>query len=763
MSGFKLLAIRPLKGCSKDFRKVLNAGTIYSFYNDYRFIRKDDKSVHSEVVSIEYKPSIPDDFFNTNGLSINISAIVGKNGSGKSTLIDLFFAAIHVASAEEGVLKPNLKSITSELKDVKRQISHLVRKRDKILNGTNSGIKKQQLSSDKFNIDDDLTSILKNFSIIYWDLSEKIDKEQKKLKELNNLKDDIQRLNKGVKVEIFYELDGNIFRLTIGGKSNVKNYISLRVVQGEKNYIREDKLNFLLKNDVSIDFNNLFYTIAISYSHYALNAKEIGPWINSLFHKNDGYQTPIVINPMRRNGIIDVNKEKVLVNQRLLSNLLEPIAKPKKEESLRLLAPRKVAKKLILTINYKKIDELDENKRSVKNASEVVGKLYLAHTGKSLPASVPTEPAFVLTELYLTQKLIKICEKYVRYEKYLLDDRFDDELVADFVDQLINDSSHITFKLKQALNFLRFKVYWSWKSDKKATIDLNTYSNHIKELKKELKNDREQSLKAIDSNVNYLTIEFVPPSIFDIEIIMEDDSSFNGLSSGEKQRVYSLSTIAYHIMNINSIFDNGEKNKYETQDVKEIELIKYSNVNILFDEVEQYFHPDFQRQFVEDLLSYIGKLNPELIRNLSNINILFATHSPFILSDIPVSNTLRIDDGNVEEVPTINTFGANIYDLLADNFFMKEGFVGSFAMKKISEALMYIYDEKFEERKNENFEKLAKLISDEIISDKLLSLLFEKKEEFYSERSELEKLTIEKARIDERINKIKSEDDKSRR
>ena len=142
--------------------------------------------------------------------------------------------------------------------------------------------------------------------------------------------------------------------------------------------------------------------------------------------------------------------------------------------------------------------------------------------------------------------------------------------------------------------------------------------------------------------------------------------------------------------------------------------------------------------------------------------MLFATHSPFILSDIPVSNTLRIDDGNVQEVPIVNTFGANIYDLLADNFFMKEGFVGSFAMKKISEVLYYINDEEFDESKNETFEKLSRLISDEIISDKLLTSLSEKRDEFYKERSELEQLTIEKARIDKRINQIKDENGNNR-
>ena len=38
MSGFKLLAIRPLKGCDTRFRKNLNDGEIYKFYQDYKFL-----------------------------------------------------------------------------------------------------------------------------------------------------------------------------------------------------------------------------------------------------------------------------------------------------------------------------------------------------------------------------------------------------------------------------------------------------------------------------------------------------------------------------------------------------------------------------------------------------------------------------------------------------------------------------------------------------------------------------------------------------
>lgn len=64
----------------------------------------------------------------------------------------------------------------------------------------------------------------------------------------------------------------------------------------------------------------------INYSLYAYNSEILKgecsnskSWIDGLFHKNDGYQTPVVITPMRISGNIDVNKEEYLSRQRLLS------------------------------------------------------------------------------------------------------------------------------------------------------------------------------------------------------------------------------------------------------------------------------------------------------------------------------------------------------------------------------------------------------------------------------------------------------------
>ena len=89
---FKLLALRPLKGCCKSALKCLAAGQMYYFCNDY--IITDD----GIMLRDEYVRPLPEDFFTIDvqpNLAVNVSAIVGMNGDGKSTLVELMMRLIN--------------------------------------------------------------------------------------------------------------------------------------------------------------------------------------------------------------------------------------------------------------------------------------------------------------------------------------------------------------------------------------------------------------------------------------------------------------------------------------------------------------------------------------------------------------------------------------------------------------------------------------------------------------------------------------------
>jgi len=101
-----------------------------------------------------------------------------------------------------------------------------------------------------------------------------------------------------------------------------------------------------------------------------------------------------------------------------------------------------------------------------------------------------------------------------------------------------------------------------------------------------------------------------------------------------------------------------------------------------------YYHPDLQRVFIYELIESIKRIK---LKNIKNINCIFVTHSPFILSDIPHHNILFLDiDGNPILDLNVKTFGANIHDLLKHSFFLKEGSMGEFAKRKINDTINWL-------------------------------------------------------------------------
>lgn len=109
------------------------------------------------------------------------------------------------------------------------------------------------------------------------------------------------------------------------------------------------------------------------------------------------------------------------------------------------------------------------------------------------------------------------------------------------------------------------------------------------------------------------------------------------------------------------------------------------NPCILFlDEAEIGFHPEWQRQFVNRLTQFISKIS----EGQSKTQIIYTTHSPITLSDMPKEcvNLLTVENNESTSVSDLNkkeTFGANVFELYGDSFFMEKGLIGEFASEKI--------------------------------------------------------------------------------
>lgn len=617
---FKLIAIRPLVGISSKFLKNLQAGEVYNLCNDYTLHNNDGKSSANEdkVHGIAYKQTVPEHLYSIrkiNGeiINVNISAVVGKNGAGKSSLIDLLLHSLFVVSN-------NLELVDT----------------DNFIENKSSNLGQNELS---------------------------------------RYQQDLNQIEEGLKVEIYYLLNKRYYRLTINaGKSKLESASCLKRGASFEND------NISLKNFSEI--NNFFYTIIVNYSFYAYNSNYNGLWLKSFFHKNDGYQMPVVINPFRNEGKIDVNTETLLTRSRLLSNILS-IPKYKK------INYKSSINRIELYFNKEKDYKFLSN-GEVRFTSEFIEKfrtLILKPLFSLMFKNAFEYPSIdtslkEIAEIYLINKLITIPSRYQSFRTFdkrpaKIKERPDNYKIAQrtaksFVNELYDDRSHITLKVRQTLNFLREDIY-----DLPSGLDLQgkfELGSVVRKMNK---------LKGYDWFTEL--IDYLPPPFFVSKIRFTDGSYFDDLSSGEKQKIYSLNSVIYHLRNLESINKNKHRNF-------EKHVSSYQSVNLIFDEVELYYHPQYQKETISSLLNLIRISN---FRFIKNINIVFLTHSPFILSDIPIQNTtlLTIDKktGKSKLIKKKKqSFGANIHDLLADNFFLTGTLIGDLVDKRILQLIKKI-------------------------------------------------------------------------
>lgn len=601
---FRLLAIRPLKGCSARFLKNLDEDRIYKFYNDYSFFENE----YGKVTKIECEDSVPENLYEKSGLDIQISALVGKNGSGKSSLLELLYASCYVIAISQKILY-------DEMVDVE-----------------------------------------------------------------------------GLKVAIFYNIGNNYYEIEITN-SEVKCYN----INDETKTTKEN-------DEVLKDF--FFYTIAVNYSLYGLNEKVLGNWISALFHKNDGYQTPLVINPYRREGNINVNSELHLAQTRLITNILLT-------DNKEILSGKEIDS-VCFELDSKKYKDKKEKENIIVESSkatfdEIYEKLY--EENHILEEDKEKEnPHFEDLMNYILCKIKKISEVYKEYRDIA---PFEGNKVSqEFLEKLADDKSHITLKLRQVLNIIRFNLL----EDKDSKWEEK--ENGVLHFKLKIE-DLIKRIKEVNTS-NPKKDELIPIGCYRFIINVKNDtksndsvSNINVMSSGEQHLVHTMQSVLYHILNVNSVHNSKEsKNKYEY-------------INIIFDEIELYFHPEYQRIFVFELLERLDSLKKgNHIPKIKGINILFCTHSPFILSDIPKQNVLFLG-----EKKDFKTFGANITTLLANSFFM-ENLIGEFAKNKINEVIRWITQDK------EDILKTIRLIDEPILRNKLIEMYYEKFPDKEREKSE---------------------------
>lgn len=505
-----------------------------------------------------------------------------------------------------------------------------------------------------------------------------------------------------------------------------------------------------------------FYTIVSNYSLYAYNYRDYDSertsvaklkrlygdlehlkkedcfWLKGVFHKNDGYQTPVVVHPMREEGYINASKENMLGKNNLVNlafyEVLETDVEGKTIHEFPLRIINNTYEVVGFTFKYK-----DENE--YEGFEELyLGKLLSANKNKGekeylkqrfvsminpickfwakqmrliLNENVESLPNFKRQAWeYVAYKTLKIIQTYKPYErdwKWLIGNCYQENQIERYIHDLLDDQTHRTKKLRQQLAFLVFlgtEGYYAIQADVVLANDIDVF---IKENEGKFFYESEKKHNKPTTDFKFQKEDLLPPPIADVTLMIvkrEDKKTFEsnpksvglipftGLSSGERQIAYTLGNVLYHLINLNSTLHDVSIEK------EHLSFLKYHHVCMLMDEVELYYHPDLQRKFVKLLLDSITSMP---LDNIYNINITLVTHSPFVLSDIPQSNILCLQKGESESRQG-QTFGANIVDLLNESFFL-QGTIGDIAQSCINEVVeFYFMHRRYQEslRENEN-------------------------------------------------------------
>ena len=135
--------------------------------------------------------------------------------------------------------------------------------------------------------------------------------------------------------------------------------------------------------------------------------------------------------------------------------------------------------------------------------------------------------------------------------------------------------------------------------------------------------------------------------------------------------------------------------------------------------------PEYQRQFITYLLTQIAAAHFK--RNLA-INLIFVTHSPFILSDIPRQNVLFLKNGAADRSMQEDTFGANIHTMLQSGFFLNSVPIGDFAKVKINRmfALLNQSSALSEEEMDRLYNEIP-LVSEPLLRNHLMKLYHQRR------------------------------------
>ncbi|OAV65549.1 hypothetical protein Barb4_03308 [Bacteroidales bacterium Barb4] len=430
--------------------KVLqgNSPNIQKILKEDWYLFNQSYKVEKDVLKKNKNYPLKDDFFSMN---ISISAIVGKNGSGKDSILEIVYRMINNFSF---ILLKEQQKNGAFIEDIYADLYFVIDNELVTLHcrGNFVGFKNK---ADEYGFDlcNDKNSIPPEFK------SYKI----------------VNGITKKESIEI-----AKTFFYTI-----VTNY----------------SLQAFLDTDYSDERSRRFDKKTGEYKY-----DPAASWINNLFHKNDGYMTPIVLNPYRekddekKEQILKLSTEQHLTKQRITEILIESKNSNKQfidDYQLNSIDYRYDPEKILRKFpDY----ESPNNLRSdfikawnhVDNPETYTSIILKGFGYEDTTLSDNAQDYITDAYIYLVYKTLHIASIYPSYDQYRKLAKEGDfktevkdgekETLESLVKAILKDKSHITLRISQTLNFIEKYDLQKLKEFKNKEFDF-TYENYISTFK----------------------------------------------------------------------------------------------------------------------------------------------------------------------------------------------------------------------------------------------------------------------------------------
>lgn len=221
----------------------------------------------------------------------------------------------------------------------------------------------------------------------------------------------------------------------------------------------------------------------------------------------------------------------------------------------------------------------------------------------------------LLCKHYLLYKTIRIFDNYYKYNHP--EKQFISFIKEDFSEKALMMKSESHKETNRAFD----KLKDDWNNKSHTTLKLRQTYNHLKRIEtgnriwSSSPNIKISDLQKIYAN-ELRDLENMPPAIYSWDILFEacgqkEPIRFSSFSSGEKQKLYNIGAIVYHLSNIDSNIKSNSKT------CSDADLICYKSVNIILEEIELYFHPEWQRTLIFDLMNMIRRTRLGSIKSIN--------------------------------------------------------------------------------------------------------------------------------------------------